>query len=93
MTFKYRVAQIIKLFFATPTFVSLPMSLRIVKTTLTDCTGSAFGTSYPFRPAQFTDYFETFRIVYEVLYVDHLQVLSDLIAFSLTSLKLVKSLW
>ncbi len=76
MTFEYRVAQIIKLFPAMLAFVSLPMSLSIVKTSFIDPAGSTFRTFYPFRPAQFTDYFETLCIIYEVLDVDHSRILS-----------------
>jgi hypothetical protein len=81
MSFKDCAAQIIKLLPTTLTFVSLAMSLPIVKTTIVDCAGPTFGTSDPFRPPQVTDYFKTFCIIDEVLDIDHSRILSDLIAF------------
>jgi hypothetical protein len=79
MAFKDRVAQIVELL---PTFaavVALPLGLGIMKTSFVNGAGVACGTSDPFRLTQFSNHFKTFRIIYQVLDVDHFRILSDLI--------------
>ena len=69
MPFEDRIAQIVKLFSALMAPVPLAMCLVRVKATFVYIFRSALYATHTFRPAHRADYFKTFCIVYEVVYV------------------------
>jgi len=77
MTFKDRATQIVKLLPTALTLISLTMSLMGMKTTFLDRTRPAFRTAHSVRPAQFANHRNAFRIIYQLLEVDHALILSE----------------
>jgi len=67
MTFKYRLAQIVKLPPIRRALIPLAMSLAGVKPTLVDVIRLAVRTTDSIRPAQLTDHFKAFGIINQVL--------------------------
>ncbi len=67
MTFKDRVAQIIKLLAARLTTIALPVRLMGMKSTFADQLGGAIGTTYTIRPADFANFFVAFLLVNQVV--------------------------
>ena len=69
MPFEDRFAQIVKLFSALMALVPLAMCLVRVKASFMYIFRPALYATNAFRPAHRADYFKTFCIVYEVVYV------------------------
>jgi hypothetical protein len=77
MAFKDRATQIIELLPTTLTLIPLPMGLMRVKSTFVDRTRPALRTAYSVWPAQFSNDRKTFRVIYQMLDVDHAPILSE----------------
>lgn len=88
MTFKDRIGQIIKLFSASLTAVSLPMWVVIVKPAFVDLVRPTFRTADALGPAQLTNFGIAFRLIDQVLNIEHhaLLALFGFVRFSLSLL-------
>ena len=90
---KNSAAQIIKLVFATLTFIPLAVRLMGMQSTLAYLFSVTSGASYPIWPTKLPNNFKAFFIIYQVseLNVNHVTILPIAYPFSTTSLKSVKS--